>query len=126
MLCINSRINELEEISKPYFGGAKGDQFEAKCDKIEKMFAGALLDVTGVSNTILDVQAPSWYDDILAFRIVIKDIEVRENSVAIPSSPRMVIYFSATISQVLTSVADLECFVSLSALKYTAEKKQAV
>ncbi|KAJ8721222.1 hypothetical protein PYW07_001997 [Mythimna separata] len=75
-MIIFGRINELEEISKPYFGGAKGDQFEAKCEKIEKMFARALFDITHVSNTILDVQAPSWYDDILAFRVIIKDIEI--------------------------------------------------
>lgn len=70
------RINEFETINKPYFGGARGDQFEAKCEKIERMFFAALLDVKAVGNTILDVQAPSWYDDILAFRTIIKDIEV--------------------------------------------------
>lgn len=77
---IIARVNELEEVSKPYFGGAKGDQFEAKCEQIEHMFASALSDITSVSNSILDVQAPSWYDDILGFRIIIKDIEVRYNS----------------------------------------------
>ncbi|KAH9639974.1 hypothetical protein HF086_008069, partial [Spodoptera exigua] len=42
------RINEYETISKPCFGGARGEQFEAKCEKIERMFFSALLDVKGV------------------------------------------------------------------------------
>ncbi|XP_050561707.1 dynein axonemal heavy chain 2 [Spodoptera frugiperda] len=75
-MIIFGRINEFETINKPYFGGARGDQFEAKCEKIERMFFAALLDVKAVGNTILDVQAPSWYDDILAFRTIIKDIEI--------------------------------------------------
>nr|XP_049696661.1 dynein axonemal heavy chain 2 [Helicoverpa armigera] len=75
-MIIFGRINEMENINKPYFAGARGDQFEAKCEKIERMFFSALLDVKGVGNTILDVQAPSWYDDILAFRTIIKDIEI--------------------------------------------------
>lgn len=58
------------------FGGARGDQFEMKCDQIERMFHEALVNVRRVSSSILDVQAPSWYDDILLFRTVIKDIEV--------------------------------------------------
>lgn len=58
------------------FSGARGDQFEAKCDQIEHMFQDALLNVRRVSRAILDVQAPAWYDDILQFRTVIKDIEI--------------------------------------------------
>lgn len=58
------------------FGGARGDMFEAKCDQIEHMFCDSLDKVKSVSDTILDVQAPSWYDDILQFRTSIKDIEV--------------------------------------------------
>lgn len=58
------------------FGGARGEIFEGKCDQIEQMFHKALTTVKEVSHTILDVQAPSWYDDILEFRNVIKDIEV--------------------------------------------------
>lgn len=58
------------------FGGARGEQFETKCEQIEHMFHDALANVRQVSSTILDVQAPSWYDDILLFRTIIKDIEV--------------------------------------------------
>lgn len=75
------RIDELEEIDKPMFAGARGDEFEAKCDQIEKQFNAALSDVKKVAPTILDVQAPSWYDDILQFRTMIKDIEVRTSDV---------------------------------------------
>jgi hypothetical protein len=63
-------------VSKPIFAGSRGDQFEAKCDQIEHMFYDAMDSVRGVAHTILDVQAPSWYDDVLNFRTVIKDIEV--------------------------------------------------
>lgn len=66
----------MENVSKPMFGGSQGDKFEAKCDQIEHMFHDALNNVRRVSENILDVQAPSWYDDILQFRTVIKDIEV--------------------------------------------------
>lgn len=59
------------------FAGAHGEVFEAKCAQIEHMFYDALDNVKKVSHTILDVQAPSWYDDILQFRTVIKDVEVR-------------------------------------------------
>lgn len=59
------------------FGGARGEQFETKCDQIEHMFTNALDNVKSVSASILDVQAPSWYDDVLQFRSIIKDIEVR-------------------------------------------------
>ncbi|CAH0714647.1 unnamed protein product, partial [Brenthis ino] len=75
-MIIFGRIDELEVISKPMFGGARGDQFEAKCDQIEHMFHNALDNVKAVAHNILDVQAPSWYDDILQFRTVIKDIEI--------------------------------------------------
>ncbi|XP_045516056.1 dynein axonemal heavy chain 2 [Pieris brassicae] len=75
-MIIFGRIDELEVINKPMFGGARGDQFEAKCDQIEHMFHDALDNVRAVADTILDVQAPSWYDDILQFRAVIKDIEI--------------------------------------------------
>lgn len=61
------------------FGGARGEQFEAKCEQIEHMFHDALNYVRHVSHTILDVQAPSWYDDVLQFRTIIKDIEVPPN-----------------------------------------------
>lgn len=71
----------MEVIRKPMFGGARGEQFEAKCDQIEHMFHDALDNVKAVSHSILDVQAPSWYDDILQFRTVIKDIEVTVNYV---------------------------------------------
>ncbi|XP_050668613.1 dynein axonemal heavy chain 2 [Leptidea sinapis] len=75
-MIIFGRIDEMEVINKPMFGGARGDQFEDKCDQIEHMFHDALDNVKSVSATILDVQAPSWYDDILQFRTVIKDIEI--------------------------------------------------
>ncbi|XP_037870398.1 dynein axonemal heavy chain 2 isoform X3 [Bombyx mori] len=75
-MIIFGRIDELEHINKPMFSGARGDQFEAKCDQIEHMFQDALLNVRRVSRAILDVQAPAWYDDILQFRTVIKDIEI--------------------------------------------------
>ncbi|XP_046962283.1 dynein axonemal heavy chain 2 [Vanessa cardui] len=75
-MIIFGRIDELEVINKPMFGGARGDQFEAKCDQIEHMFHDALDNVKAVAPSILDVQAPSWYDDILQFRTVIKDIEI--------------------------------------------------
>ncbi|XP_052739543.1 dynein axonemal heavy chain 2 [Bicyclus anynana] len=75
-MIIFGRIDELEVISKPMFGGARGDEFEAKCDQIEHMFHDALDNVKAVTSSILDVQAPSWYDDILQFRTVIKDIEI--------------------------------------------------
>lgn len=66
----------METVNKPIFGGANGERFEAKCDQIEQMFHDALQHLQRVSHTILDVQAPSWYDDVLLFRICIKDIEV--------------------------------------------------
>lgn len=66
----------MEVINKPIFGGARGAMFEDKCEQIEHMFHDALSAVKQVSSSILDVQAPSWYDDILQFRTVIKDIEV--------------------------------------------------
>ncbi|KAL4719865.1 hypothetical protein ACJJTC_002863 [Scirpophaga incertulas] len=74
-MIIFGRIDELEKINKPVFAGARGDHFEAKCDQIEHMFGDALDTVKAVAHTILDVQAPSWYDDILSFRTIIKDIE---------------------------------------------------
>lgn len=70
------RIDELEPVNKAMFGGARGEEFEKKCDQIEHMFQNALYNVQAVSQTILDVQAPSWYDDVLQFRSVVKDIEV--------------------------------------------------
>lgn len=69
-------MDELETINKPMFGGARGEQFESKCEQIEHMFHDALDYVRNVSQNILDVQAPSWYDDVLQFRTTIKDIEV--------------------------------------------------
>ncbi|CAG4999301.1 unnamed protein product [Parnassius apollo] len=75
-MIIFGRIDELEKINKPLFAGARGDQFEAKCGQIEKLFNAALDNVKNVASIILDVQAPAWYDDILHFRTVIKDIEI--------------------------------------------------
>ncbi|XP_053613118.1 dynein axonemal heavy chain 2 isoform X1 [Plodia interpunctella] len=75
-MIIFGRMDEMEVISKPLFSGARGDQFEEKCSSIEHMFQDALRNVRQVSSTILDVQAPSWYDDVLQFRTVVKDIEI--------------------------------------------------
>ncbi|KAG7305948.1 hypothetical protein JYU34_008511 [Plutella xylostella] len=75
-MIIFGRIDEMEVINKPIFGGARGAMFEDKCEQIEHMFHDALSAVKQVSSSILDVQAPSWYDDILQFRTVIKDIEI--------------------------------------------------
>ncbi|KOB76208.1 putative 1-beta dynein, partial [Operophtera brumata] len=75
---LDTGIEEIEKINKPMFSGARGDQFEAKCEQIEHMFHDALDQVRQVSHTILDVQTPSWYDDVLQFRTVVKDIEVFE------------------------------------------------
>ncbi|CAG9785840.1 unnamed protein product [Diatraea saccharalis] len=75
-MIIFGRIDELEDIPKPMFAGARGEQFENKCDQIEHMFNNALDKVRAVTHTILDVQAPSWYDEVLQFRTVIKDIEI--------------------------------------------------
>lgn len=73
------------------FAGARGEIFEAKCEQIEQMFHDALDNVRSVMTSILDVQAPSWYDDILQFRTVIKDIEVksgRSYSLIIPGTSK--------------------------------------
>lgn len=67
----------MGKVERPKFSGSRGEQFERKCDQIEHMFQDALNTVREVTSNILDVQAPSWYDDILQFRGVIKDIEVR-------------------------------------------------
>ncbi|XP_063358685.1 dynein axonemal heavy chain 2 isoform X1 [Cydia amplana] len=75
-MIIFGRIDELEPVPKPIFGGARGEQFEQKCAQIEQMFLDALQHVRAVSATILDVQAPSWYDEILQFRTVVKDVEI--------------------------------------------------
>ncbi|RVE54736.1 hypothetical protein evm_000503 [Chilo suppressalis] len=75
-MIIFGRIDELEEVSKPMFAGAHGENFENKCEQIEHMFSNALDDIRAVAPTILDVQAPSWYDEVLHFRTIIKDIEI--------------------------------------------------
>ncbi|KAI5642765.1 dynein-1-beta heavy chain, flagellar inner arm I1 complex [Phthorimaea operculella] len=75
-MVIFGRIDELEDVPKPIFGGSHGDLFEKKCEQIEHMFHDALNNIKRVQFAILDVQAPSWYDDILAFRTTIKDIEI--------------------------------------------------
>ncbi|GBO98710.1 Dynein-1-beta heavy chain, flagellar inner arm I1 complex [Eumeta japonica] len=75
-MIIFGRIDELEPIKKPIFGGARGDEFEGKCDQIESTFHEALNQIKAVSHTILDVQAHSWYDDVMAFRNTMKEIEI--------------------------------------------------
>ena len=61
------RVDETEQIAKPQFFGTRGPEFEKICDKIEHNFFSSLQDIKDVQETILDVQASSWYDSIFRY-----------------------------------------------------------
>lgn len=75
-MIIFGRHDETEALPKPTFGSSKADEFNKWAERIENMFADSLNDVAEVKGTILDVQAASWFDDILKFKSQMKDIEV--------------------------------------------------
>ena len=57
-------MDETEKIPKPHFGGNRGEEFEHICQNLESDFQSYLSVIKSIKNTILDVKAPSWYDDI--------------------------------------------------------------
>jgi hypothetical protein len=58
-------MDESENVLKPRFGGAMGEEFENICEKIERSFAKNLQAIRDVQQNILDVKASSWYDTII-------------------------------------------------------------
>jgi hypothetical protein len=58
-------MDETENVPKPRFGGARGEEFENVCEKVERLFAENLKAIIDVQQNILDVKTSSWYDDIL-------------------------------------------------------------
>lgn len=75
-MIVFGRYDETEDLPKPNFGGSKGKEFDKWAERIERMFAGSLADIADVRHRILDVQAATWFDDILQFKTQMKDIEV--------------------------------------------------
>jgi len=63
VLCF--RMDETENVTKPRFGGTRGEEFENICEKVETTFSENLQAVRDVQQNILDVRATAWYDDIL-------------------------------------------------------------
>lgn len=75
-MIVFGRHDETENLPKPCFGSSKGEEFDKWAERIERMFAESLSDIAKVKSRILDVQAATWFDDILKFKTRMKDIEV--------------------------------------------------
>lgn len=75
-MIVFGRHDETESLPKPTFGGSKGEEFNKWAERIERMFSESLDDIAKVQFRILDVQAATWFDDILKFKSKMKDIEV--------------------------------------------------
>lgn len=75
-MIVFGRYDETEKLAKPCFGGSKGQEFNKWAERIELMFSESLADIAAVKSRILDVQAATWFDDILKFKSKMKDIEV--------------------------------------------------
>nr|CAD7395752.1 unnamed protein product [Timema poppensis] len=75
-MIIFGRMDETQNIAMPSFGGTRGEEFEKVCENIEKNFNTYLQAIKDTQDTILDVQVPTWYDDILRFRSHTKELEV--------------------------------------------------
>lgn len=69
-------MDEEEIIPKPMFGGTRAIEFERICDKVERLYKQSLEKIISIQHAILDVRIPSWYDDINAYRLSTRDIEV--------------------------------------------------
>ncbi|XP_049764343.1 dynein axonemal heavy chain 2 [Schistocerca cancellata] len=114
------RMDETEVIPRPMFGGTEGPEFEATCDKVESTFRCSLQAIQDVKHTILEVQATSWYSDIIRFRNQVKELEViLEN---------LVIKVFETIKNVEEGIEALQGFYHYykrPALKQLFEKKTA-
>nr|XP_034179953.1 dynein heavy chain 2, axonemal [Osmia lignaria] len=78
-----ARMDETTEMVRPIFSGTLGEEHERVCLKVEKLFQQALRNIEQNSGRILDVHYGMWHDDILAFRVEMKDLEIIiENLVA--------------------------------------------
>ncbi|XP_060528447.1 dynein axonemal heavy chain 2 isoform X3 [Cylas formicarius] len=75
-MIVFGRYDETEKIPKPLFGTSKGPQFESWAERVETMFVESLTDIEKVKASIFDVQRSEWHDDILRFRMRMKDVEV--------------------------------------------------
>lgn len=69
-------MDETQVILKPRFGGSKGTEYEKLCEKIERMFLQHLRVIEILSDSILDVQAVCWFDDMVRFREDVRDLEI--------------------------------------------------
>nr|CAD7392464.1 unnamed protein product [Timema cristinae] len=68
-MIIFGRMDETQNIAMPSFGGTRGEEFEKVCENIEKNFNTYLQAIKDTQDTILDVQVPTWYDDILRIEL---------------------------------------------------------
>lgn len=76
-------MDETVPILPPRFAGTEGPEFEKSCQKVEKLYLEYLLAIERNSHKILDVQEPTWYDDMFVFRGHMKDLEINiENLVS--------------------------------------------
>jgi len=64
------------EILSPKFSGTHGEEYERICRKIERLFHTALDHVEENSEKIFSVHEATWNDDMNAFRIEIRDLEI--------------------------------------------------
>lgn len=69
-------MDETAGIPEARFPGTKGIEHERVCQKIEKLFLESLGTIVSNCHKILDVQQPTWNDDMFVFRDQMKDLEI--------------------------------------------------
>ncbi|XP_076295130.1 dynein heavy chain 2, axonemal kl-2 [Lasioglossum baleicum] len=71
-----ARMDETVGVFRPMFSGTKGDEHERGCQKIERLFHEALQEIKQKSHKIFEVLHGTWHEDMFAFRLELKDLEV--------------------------------------------------
>lgn len=71
-----TRLDEEAKRIEPIFSGPNSKEYERICIKIEERFLVYLQTLRLKAHKILDVQEPTWYDDMFAFQNEMKDLEI--------------------------------------------------
>lgn len=74
-IIVFGRIDETGSIAPLKFGCHNAAEFMKICDDIQKKFDAALQKIKFSSNKILDVNSSSWYEEISAFKKIIRTLE---------------------------------------------------
>lgn len=110
--------DEIDDLLRPVFCGARSTEFQILTDRIDKIFNDSLKEIENVQSIIFNTRVSKWYDDMLKFRMKMKDVEVIVENLA-----NEVFDEVANIEEGIESLAAFHNYAKRKTLKTLFENK---